>query len=176
MFLLYDQLVEQRQSLVMAQAAHTTAIVSSLFPKNVRDRLLQPKKDLDGSSSLFMANKSRLRGFLDDGEDNNQANDAPIADLFPECTVYFAVRISIFFTIRCCSCVRILLVSPRHDCMILSLSTTVLRTLPDLQLGVRHGNRSRSLSCCRPSIKGLMAWPSVAKCSKWKPLAIPTWR
>ena len=94
MFLLYDRLVEQRQNIVLAQAAHTTAIVSSLFPKNVRERLLAPAAAAgDGQTSrggsMFSANKTRLRGFLDDGGNNNDDNDsnqAPIADLFPECT------------------------------------------------------------------------------------------
>lgn len=79
----------------MAQAAHTTAIVSSLFPKNVRDRLLATSQN-DGtrserSHSIFSANKTRLRGFLDDGDERaDDINQAPIADLFPECTVFFA--------------------------------------------------------------------------------------
>jgi class 3 adenylate cyclase len=81
----------QRQSIVMAQAAHTTAIVSSLFPKNVRDRLLATGDRKDGSGSIFSANKSRLKGFLDHGGNAGQDDsDKPIADLFPECTVFFA--------------------------------------------------------------------------------------
>ena len=45
MFLIYDWLVERRQKLVLAKATQSTAIVSSLFPKNVRDRLLQTDTD-----------------------------------------------------------------------------------------------------------------------------------
>ena len=41
MFLFYDRLVEWRQSIVLMQAAQTTAIVASIFPDVVRDRLLQ---------------------------------------------------------------------------------------------------------------------------------------
>lgn len=41
LFIVYDRLVERRQRLVMASAQQTNAIVSSLFPKNVRDRLMQ---------------------------------------------------------------------------------------------------------------------------------------
>jgi hypothetical protein len=38
-FLLYDYLVERRQRVVLKKAVHSTAIVDSLFPSNVRDRL-----------------------------------------------------------------------------------------------------------------------------------------
>jgi hypothetical protein len=38
-FLLYDRLVERRQKKVMSTAMQSSAIVSSLFPSQVRDRL-----------------------------------------------------------------------------------------------------------------------------------------
>jgi hypothetical protein len=38
-FLLYDRLVERRQKKVMSTAVQSSAIVSSLFPSQVRDRL-----------------------------------------------------------------------------------------------------------------------------------------
>jgi hypothetical protein len=40
-FLLYDRLVERRQKKVMSTAVQSSAIVSSLFPSQVRDRLFQ---------------------------------------------------------------------------------------------------------------------------------------
>lgn len=83
MFLVYDRLVERRQKLVLQKATQSTAIVTSLFPKQVRDRLLE-------GDGVGMANKTRLKGFLngDDGEHHN--TESPIADLFPHCTVLFA--------------------------------------------------------------------------------------
>lgn len=82
-FLVYDRLVERRQGVVLAKATQSTAIVSSLFPANVRDRLLNPDNKESGYN---FANKNRLKGFLngEDGEDDSAG--APIADLFPHCT------------------------------------------------------------------------------------------
>jgi class 3 adenylate cyclase len=90
MFLVYNRLVEKRQYLILRKAAHSTAIVSSLFPKQVRDRLLQEN---DEQTSLTSGN--RLKKFLSSDPNNNgQATSSlfgsQIADLFPHCTVLFA--------------------------------------------------------------------------------------
>jgi class 3 adenylate cyclase len=83
MFLVYDRLVERRQSLVLRKAAQSNAIVSSLFPKNVRDQMMQEK----GSE---MAQNNRLKSFLKGDSKDEDAGLQPIADLFPHCTVLFA--------------------------------------------------------------------------------------
>lgn len=82
MFFLYDRLVERRQGVVLAKATKSAAIITSLFPKDVANRMM------DDSVGFTIGNKSRVKGFLDGGADH-QNNDAPIADLFPECTVFF---------------------------------------------------------------------------------------
>jgi hypothetical protein len=88
MFLFYDRLVERRQKVILATATQTTAIVSSLFPAQVRDRLMmQQEKQSDAYGA---ANKSRLKGFLNGNSNEFESNAAPIADLFPLCTVFFA--------------------------------------------------------------------------------------
>ena len=93
MFIVYDRLVERRQKLVLNKAVQSTAIVSSLFPKNVRERLLQTANEKDSndphSANAFKSN--RLKGLLGP-EDATQdmMNAQPIADLFPNCTVMFA--------------------------------------------------------------------------------------
>ncbi|CAB9496580.1 Receptor-type guanylate cyclase gcy [Seminavis robusta] len=85
MFLLYDRIVERRQQVVLAKATQSTAIVSSLFPKSVRDRLIEA----DPATSV--GNKTtRLKGFLDGATTHGQNDEKPIADLFPDCTVFFA--------------------------------------------------------------------------------------
>jgi len=93
-FLFYDKLVSMRQQKVMKTAVQSTTIVSSLFPSNVRDRLL----DVNGNTpvpadnmraSMFQPTKTRLRTFLNDGEPSNDSNK-PIADLFTDTTVLFA--------------------------------------------------------------------------------------
>lgn len=94
MFLLInlpDFLVERRQRVVLHKATQSTAIVSSLFPKNVRDRLINGAGTGSVTRDSFsLGNKSRLKGFLDGNSDDEKEEEAPIADLFPECTVFFA--------------------------------------------------------------------------------------
>jgi len=92
MFVVYDRLVERRQALVLQKALQSTAIVSSLFPENVRERLMNKTTNTTKAStnkkSAFDAPVNRMKGYLGNGgeeEDNNE----PIADLFPFCTVLF---------------------------------------------------------------------------------------
>jgi hypothetical protein len=83
-FLLYDWMVELRQRKVMATAVQTSAIVSSLFPSTVRDRLLfassanKTVKQNHGIESWF---------FLHNG---GNSESCPIADFYPNATVMFA--------------------------------------------------------------------------------------
>ena len=93
-FVCYDKLVSVRQKKVMKTAVQSTNIVSSLFPSNVRHRLL----DVSGNNrananqlhqTIFQPTKTRLRTFLNDGEPSNDSNN-PIADLFTDTTVLFA--------------------------------------------------------------------------------------
>jgi len=94
MFIFYDRLVERRQHIVLSKAATSTAIVSSLFPKNVRDRLMQAdnaEEKCKDKAGDFMAPHHRLKSFLT----NKSTGDKdfglqPIADLFPHTTVLFA--------------------------------------------------------------------------------------
>ncbi len=93
MFVIYDRLVERRQALVLQKAIQSTAIVSSLFPENVRDRLMNKTatttKASSNNKSSFDAPVSRMKGYLGTGQEDADNNE-PIADLFPYCTVMFA--------------------------------------------------------------------------------------
>jgi class 3 adenylate cyclase len=61
----------------------STAIVSSLSPQNVADRLMQ--------QNSHMSNNKRLKSFLSDNYNlTDDLNNQPIADLFPHTTVLFA--------------------------------------------------------------------------------------
>jgi class 3 adenylate cyclase len=82
MFLVYDRLVERRQKLVLMKAAQSNAIVSSLFPKNVRDRMMQETGNV--------SQNNRLKSFLKGDSKDEDVGLQPIADLFPHCTVLFA--------------------------------------------------------------------------------------
>jgi len=97
-FLLYDWLVERRQKKVMKSAMQTNAIVSSLFPSNVRDRLLNQNSGSAGNKKQIETTKNRMNTFMQDGKRPNGEgmsdaatglDDRPIADLFPDCTVMF---------------------------------------------------------------------------------------
>ena len=89
LFLAYDRLVERRQRLVLNRAVQSTAIVSSIFPKSVQDRLLATSQD---KQDLVAANH-KIKSFLkSDTKENEVSRDTglmPIADLFPHCTVMF---------------------------------------------------------------------------------------
>jgi hypothetical protein len=95
-FFAYDKYVQERNRKVINQAVKTNAIVSSFFPKNIRDRLFDNKNDDDNKSRASMATwtgKLRLKSYLSDGESGTattSTEDKPIADLFPNCTVLFA--------------------------------------------------------------------------------------
>jgi hypothetical protein len=80
-FLCYSRRVEQRQQIVLKQAVESNAIVSSLYPEVVRDRYVKGTTRASG--------KDRLKSFLSDGDDD-EVDDTPIADLFPDTTVFFA--------------------------------------------------------------------------------------
>jgi class 3 adenylate cyclase len=127
-FLVYDKLVAIRQQKVMTSgksslsffvfvipfhrsthisfycspAVQSNAIVTSLFPSNVRDRLYNQGATAPGSTSAYQPNKARLKMFLNDGETEKkmknpsksghivQRSGRPIADLFNDTTVLFA--------------------------------------------------------------------------------------
>lgn len=99
-FLLYDYFVQRRQSTLVATARRTNRIVSSLFPSNIRDRLLQnaeeeAKLDVKNKRKLTFgaAPKTELKNFLAEGQEKDGTyvfETKPIADLFPSTTIMFA--------------------------------------------------------------------------------------
>jgi class 3 adenylate cyclase len=109
-FICYDCLVERRQSRVVDAAERSDAIVRSLFPSAVRDRLYEEAKQkqvqkekaksdwrADPDSSQFLnTKKNRIKNFMSDtpgtSEQTSQSSrkSEPLADLFPNTTVLFA--------------------------------------------------------------------------------------
>mmetsp|Transcript_8004 Transcript_8004/g.20080 ORF Transcript_8004/g.20080 Transcript_8004/m.20080 type:complete len:1233 (+) Transcript_8004:204-3902(+) len=91
-FLAYDKLVENRQKKVMKSAQKSNAIVSSLFPSHIRDKLMEEGSTEGGSKdgSNYQSTKSKMKSFASDGQGGDIDKSKPIADLFPECTVFFA--------------------------------------------------------------------------------------
>eukprot|EP00539_Tryblionella_compressa_P010393 CAMPEP_0178785130 /NCGR_PEP_ID=MMETSP0745-20121128/4619_1 /TAXON_ID=913974 /ORGANISM="Nitzschia punctata, Strain CCMP561" /LENGTH=1231 /DNA_ID=CAMNT_0020442817 /DNA_START=31 /DNA_END=3727 /DNA_ORIENTATION=+ len=99
-FVLYDYFVQRRQTKVMRTAEKTTAIVSSLFPKNVRKRILAAamEEDSNKKSRISTSGKDKLKSFFDNGDESRHDGaksgvggvfDKPIADFFPETTIMF---------------------------------------------------------------------------------------
>jgi hypothetical protein len=110
-FLFYVRVVQRRQAKVMATAARTNAIVTSLFPSNVRDRIMRDAEEAVNSNNksksdiepflpgMGEAPTRKLKTFLDSGENPSSESQLvmfktkPIADLFPETTGKFPLLI-----------------------------------------------------------------------------------
>jgi hypothetical protein len=98
-FMAYDYMVYRRQAKLVFTAQRTSAMVSSLFPKEVHERIMadaqaQTQRDEAGKRSFGFAPKAQLKEFLADGGNNEVSGDAifkskPIADLFPSVTIMF---------------------------------------------------------------------------------------
>ena len=97
-FFMYDRFTRQRNKKVVRAAAKTDRIVASLFPSNIRDRLMAEEEDAEKRQGERGA-RTRLKDFLaNDGpveKDMEETDDfmyktKPIADLFPETTIMFA--------------------------------------------------------------------------------------
>lgn len=100
-FVIYDCAVQRRQNLVMATAKRSHLIISSLFPRNIQERIMEEvvEQEKQGRKDFFrFSAKARLSQFLnsgvtDDGNDQTTKtgifSTKPLADLFPETTVMF---------------------------------------------------------------------------------------
>jgi hypothetical protein len=100
-FLMYDWLVARRQRKLLTTATQSNAILSSLFPEKVRQRLMKEQQEKE--EAMNNANADKKLGAvqpLKDGKDPKMTlsgGDAatsldifgskPIADLFPSATV-----------------------------------------------------------------------------------------
>jgi class 3 adenylate cyclase len=92
-FFMYDRFVRIRNGKIVHAAARSNAIIASLFPSQIRDRLFA-EKDINA------APKTKLKSMIVSGEfntwnENDEDNEfmyksKPIADLFPETTILFA--------------------------------------------------------------------------------------
>ena len=93
-FLAYDLFQRKRNTKVVANAAKSNALVSSLFPSNIRDRLLdQPANNNKKKNHHMTSHMGKLQNLLDGGimdEDAAAGLNTPIADLFLETTIMFA--------------------------------------------------------------------------------------
>jgi hypothetical protein len=89
-FCMYDRFVRRRNATIVGAAARSNAIVSSLFPKQVRDRLYAEKEAASKTATtpnlktMMNAGKSLEQEEFDDNGEDFMYKSKPIADLFPE--------------------------------------------------------------------------------------------
>lgn len=84
LLVVYDIMVNRRQNKTMMSAMKTNRLVSSLFPKNIRDRMMEHEKSggvLGDSKSAFRSGNEISRP---DGTEEFKTR--PIADFFPNVT------------------------------------------------------------------------------------------
>jgi Adenylate and Guanylate cyclase catalytic domain len=109
-----DKYIKLRHIKILAVAIRTNRIISTLFPKTVRDRVIEEAKEAEmqeaNNEKMYQAPKQYLKTILDSGTllDNRSLHNTnseeltdkelhdimyrtkPIADLFPETTILFA--------------------------------------------------------------------------------------
>jgi class 3 adenylate cyclase len=90
---MYDRFVRRRNKTMVHAAARSNAILSSLFPSQIRDRLFA-EKDENAAPKTKLKNmmmSGSLSKKWDEGKDDELVyKSKPIADLFPETTILFA--------------------------------------------------------------------------------------
>ena len=92
-FILYDCLVQRRQETVMTSALKTNAIVSSLFPPQFRDRLMEGP---NGKNTAKLEQGEDLLGPTHLLPGPISLSSKPIAELFLNCTVMFGGTLTDF--------------------------------------------------------------------------------
>lgn len=91
MIICYDMMIERRQKRILETAKRSTAIVSSIFPRKVRDKLMGDGPVQGNATKLrTLANRSQPKHGNSTVDTSDPSKGGPIADLFPECTVMFA--------------------------------------------------------------------------------------
>lgn len=90
-FVLYDRFVSDKNNLILDAATNSNAILASLFPEKVKDRLLQDQVD----EGRVFEQPSESKGLLDFFESDTHTQveipaSKPIADVFERATVLFA--------------------------------------------------------------------------------------
>ena len=84
-FFMYDRFVRQRNAKLVYVAARSNAILSSMFPSDIRDRMFQERDEKHANL------KPKISTEHQEKEDNAaRDNDRPNADLFLETTILFA--------------------------------------------------------------------------------------
>ena len=95
-FAIYDSMVKRRQRTLMAKAVRSNAILTSLFPAEVKERLLQEQAEKEklaknsGEKQATKVSPTEAVQAMANTSGDTQVAGKPIADLFPSATVMFA--------------------------------------------------------------------------------------
>jgi len=88
-FIMYDFIVSRRHAKLMASAGYTNRVLSSMFPKSMRDRILNDAMAHASPTKLKKENDKELTtSVLSDGYDSE--GGSAIAEFYPMVTVMFA--------------------------------------------------------------------------------------
>ena len=88
-FFIYDKLSNKLNGKVRAAAERSLAVVSSIFPENVRDRVMASSDDAERNCTLTTPGK--VKELSDSmGEKIEAESSVAIADLYPDVTIMFA--------------------------------------------------------------------------------------
>ena len=166
-FVLYDMMVERRQKKILDTAKKSTAIVSSIFPKKVRDQLLGAPVQGNATKLRRLAGGATPMGQstkkLEDASQHSCSDDlgSPIADLFPDCTVMFAdvEGFTAWSSVREPSQVFVSFAT-ELDVLVECSSLNLITCFSSPFLCYRH--------FWRPSMPHLTGLPLVAESSKWR--------
>ena len=93
-FFFYDFLVRRRQDKVNDVATKSNAVVASLFPAQVRDKLMMNQmessdRNIPASTTSLIASRFTSDSWANTMNQTSKPQSAPIADLFPSATVLF---------------------------------------------------------------------------------------
>ena len=91
-FVAYDLFVARRQAIVMKRAVESGALVSALYPKQVRDRLFEDNEKKKGAAGkTWQVEGNPDKGDIENlGENNGAPQSKAIAEYFEESTILFA--------------------------------------------------------------------------------------
>ena len=86
-FYVYDIFVQQRNQNLLAKAAQSNAIVTSLFPAHLKEKLMQEREQTQA-----LKKKGNLKTYLklNSNLDNEKDTSKPLADPYLDATVVFA--------------------------------------------------------------------------------------
>ena len=88
-FFVYNFMVIKRNEMMIANAAKSNAIVTSIVPDHLRDRLLKHQEEEKEAKAKGVTLKAFLNTQHAPGN-MERTRTTPLADLFLECTVCFA--------------------------------------------------------------------------------------